>query len=262
MTEQLEQAWREVRKQVEVILEKGSANELVRPIEQGLLRVELLMEEGDTEVESMVERFTDKLGEVLNDQRSYPLFDDESGSLVDAGIAEGLFSVGAGAVSRGKQVAAASEFLSYVPAFPAASIDEILDIREKLRDPLVRFRGAMVEVASLIDASPFQDEFDERVVDVYREKVAPAIQEIRERVEENAYLRRLVGEAVSDLPKWVGAGILGLATTPMGHIPEVIAAGAAVVEPAVKAAWSRHVEGRAIGAYQYYFLYETERLLN
>ena len=256
----LEDAWRPLQEKVDEMLIEAGADELEKPLTLGLLDVEPLFDESGN-LDTVIETFATRLGEVLADGHSYPLFDDTSGGLARAGIAEGLFEMSTSSTARGKQVTAASELLSYLPAFPLASVAEILDIREALRRPLVAFRGAMVEVATLIDSPATDERFRDEVLEIYRGTVAPAIEAIRDEVETNAYLRKLIGEAVKDLPKWLGAGILTLATTPSSQLPELIVAGAAAVEPAARAGWE-HAQGkREIRAQQYYFLYETERLL-
>jgi hypothetical protein len=115
----------------------------------------------------------------------------------------------------------------------------------------------------MIDSASHEQEFRAEVQQIYLEKVAPAVQEIRERVESNAYLRRLVGEVFKeDLPRWLGAGVLALAVTPSNRIDDLIVASATAIQPAVKAGWRKHGETRKIRAHQYFFLYETERLLD
>lgn len=260
MLKSLDEMWDELREKVEEILDEAGAEELVPAIEAGLLDIEPLLDEtGD--MDHMMEEFVSKLGQVLRDGKSYPLFDDATGSLVRAGIAEGLFESGAMAMRRGREVGAASQFMFYLPAFPNATVKELLDIRNELQRPLVKFRSAMVKIADLLDAEPYETEFQEQVEQLYRSDVAPALEEIREQVETNSYLQTLGGEAVKDLPKWLGAGFIAAATTPWSNVPELIAAGATAVAPAVKAAWEHRRAGRQVRQEQYYFLYETNRLL-
>lgn len=155
-----------------------------------------------------------KLGDILAEGRAYPLFDDRTGSLVAAGVAEGLFSPHRESLFRGRQIGAAAHLMSYLPAFPSASVSEILAIRNELMNPLIRFRSAVVKLAHLIDSAPYEPDFSVRIEELYRDEVAPAVLEIREQVESNRFLQQLAGEAVRDIPKWLGAGFIALATTP------------------------------------------------
>ena len=260
LLQQLDATWEELRYKVEEILDQAGAQELIPAIEAGLLQIEALLDQ-DADVDQMIATFVSKLGEVLSDGRSYPLFDDATGDLVRAGVSEGLFSLPGMSMSRGREIGAASELLGYLPAFPQASLSDILEIRDELQKPLIKFRAAMVRLARLIDTEPYEAEFREAVEQIFREEVAPAIEELREEVEANSYLRQLAGEAVRDMPKWLGAGFIAAATTPWSQIPELIVAGASAIEPAVKAGWSRHRNAKQISQNQYYFLYETNNLL-
>jgi hypothetical protein len=91
MARQLEVIWEPMREKAEEVVADAGGNDLVRPIELGLLRMDPLLEEGDEDLEAVLARFTQKLGETLGDAHSYPLFDDATGNLVRAGLADGLF---------------------------------------------------------------------------------------------------------------------------------------------------------------------------
>lgn len=260
MLKRVDEVWDELREKVEEILDQAGAHELIPALEVGLLEIEPLLDENG-DMDRMIEEFVSKLGQVLRDGKSYPLFDDATGSFVRARVAEGLLQCGGPAMRRGREVGAASQFMFYLPAFPNATIRELIDIRKELHRPLVQFRSAMVRVADVLDAEPYGSEFQEHVEQAYRSDVAPALEEIREQIESNTYLQQLAGEAVKDLPKWLGAGFIAAATTPWSDLPELIAAGATAVAPAVKAAWEHRRAGRQVRQEQYYFLYEANRLL-
>lgn len=262
MLERLEDAWGELRVKVDEMLSRVGLDQLLPALEIGVLEVEPLVDPSKPEIDEMIAVFVEKLGGILSGGITYPLFDDRAGDLIRAGIAEGLFVPSADALDRGREVGAASEFMHYLPAFPPASVAEILDLRRELQSPLVRFRAAMVRVGNAINAASHEEEFRGEVERIYREEVAPAIEELREAVETNKYLWRLVGQTLKeDLPKWLGAGVLALAVTPTKHVDDLIVAGATVVQPAVKAAWEKYVSARDIRQHQYYFLYETDTRL-
>jgi hypothetical protein len=64
-----------------------------------------------------------------------------------------------GPAGRAAQAMGAAGFLARLPTFPPAKVDEIIDIREELQGPLVRFRGAMVKVAREFTAEPWERDF-------------------------------------------------------------------------------------------------------
>jgi hypothetical protein len=191
-------------------IEESGAPEIVPAIEQELLQIDPLLEPGtDDPWEKMPKAFIEKLMDVLQSRSQYPLFDQETGSLIRAGSEDGFFVLGEGTVSRGKQISLATGLLERLPSFPAASLDEVLSIRDDLQKPLVRFRSALVGFSDEIEGSSYDDEFEERLRDIYVREVEPALNEIREAVKENRHLRRLQ-EAVLDDGRTLMTGALGI----------------------------------------------------
>jgi hypothetical protein len=142
--------------------------------------------------------------------------------------------LGAAARRGDKQVTGASRFMERMPTFPEASMAEILDIRERLRPPLVRFRAAMIEIERMIDAAAHDQEFEQEIADLYLEKIAPSLRAIDEAMQDDKYLRQLAGALVGD----VGAATAG-----------------------VQAAWSSSEGKREVKRHQLFFLYKLGSLL-
>jgi len=257
---ELERHWDELRSVIERTLEQAGADQLVAAIDAGLLTIDPILGGDDFDLEEFLRAFVDKLAELLTASLSYPLFDDSAGGLVQAHVAEGLIVPTEGARGRGKQVTAASEFMSRLPAFPAASIHEVLGIRDELKGPLVRFRAGMVEIADIIEAAPFEEGFQHEVQDIYVEKVGPALADMEDAVRQNAYLRQLLGSAVADM-KTTLTGFITLGVTQTADLSPLIAAGAAAGAATIQAAWNKQMVARRIRQQQLYFLYRTEELL-
>jgi hypothetical protein len=257
---ELERHWDELRSVIERTLEQAGADQLVAAVDAGLLTIDPLLPGGDFDLEEFLRAFVDKLAELLTASLSYPLFDDSAGGLVQAHVAEGLIVPREGARGRGKQVTAASEFMSRLPAFPAASIHEVLGIRDELKGPLVRFRAGMVEIADIIEAAPFEEGFQDEVQDIYIEKVGPALADMEDAVRQNAYLQQLLGSAVADM-KTILTGVITLGVTQTADLSPLIAAGAAAGAATIQAAWNKQMVARRIRQQQLYFLYRTEELL-
>ena len=258
---QLDVAWDMIRERMEQMITASGADELVPAMERGLLEIDVLLKgEEDFSPSQILQEFLDRLAKSLTSDVAYPLFDDEAGSLVEAHIAEGLIVPTQSADARGRQVAAATAFMSRLPAFPGATLAEILDIREELQDPLVRFREAMVEVTGSLAARSYDLAFAGEVEQIYVDKVGPALLEIGEAVQANRYLRQLLGEATTDM-KTILTGVLTFGVTRTSDMAPLIAGGAAAATAAVTAAWNTAAERRRIGEQRFYLLYETQRLL-
>jgi hypothetical protein len=260
MRRQVEGNWTTLRLKVDELLTSAGADALIPAIESGLLEIDPIASGEEFSVEILMQQFIDALAATLAGGITYPLFDDATGSLVGAHIAEGLIEPTPLSEARGKQVTAASGLMSRLPAFPRASVSEILDIRRELEKPLIGFRAGMIEMARMMDQPVYEEGFQEEVEQVYVEYVAPALAEIAEAIDANTYLRRLVGNAIGDM-KTLVTGVLTLGLTRAADLPPLIAAGAASATVAAKAAWEKSQEARRISGHQFYFLYRTAELL-
>jgi hypothetical protein len=259
--QRLDASWTALRGRMDDLLVSAGANDLVPALEMGLLEIDPITSDEEFTPEVLIQQFVDALAATLAGGVSYPLFDDATGSLVRSRIAEGLIEPSALSNARGGQVAAASGLMSRLPAFPAATVAEILDIREELRKPLVRFRAAMIGLARLLQQPFYETGFREEVEQAYLEHVAPVLAEIEEAVQANSYLKRLVGAAIGDM-KTLVTGVLTLGVTRTADLPPLIAAGAAALTATAEAAWEKNKAARRISAQQFYFLYRTAELLS
>ena len=80
------------------------------------------------------------------------MFDDGTGELVSKMIADGLITDASSV--RGNQVGAAGQLIGQLEAFPDAEMDIVLDVRERLTRPLIRFRAALAQASTEIESRP------------------------------------------------------------------------------------------------------------
>jgi hypothetical protein len=146
---------------------------------------------------ALVLEYATVVGKTLEDRMVYPLFDKDTGEMISAGLAQGLFPLSDEATRRGKEVGLAADLFAKLPLFEDASVKEILDIRRELERPLVRFRSAMIEYSESINNAQWDQDFPSDAERVFREKVAPAILDLEEQVRENKYLRELIKSATN-----------------------------------------------------------------
>jgi hypothetical protein len=249
---------------VEELLTNAGADELVPAIEAGLVTIDPLVRKRDVSDDALFNAYIIRLRELMKTGHAYPLLDDQTGDLVRAAVNEGAWELGAAAKRRGKQVTGASRFMERMPTFPEASMAEILDIRERLRPPLVRFRAAMIEIERLMDAAAHDQEFEEEIADLYLEKVAPSLQEIDEAMQDDKYLRHLAGALVGDAKSFVSGG-LSLAVAMFAQVPNLVAVatgvGVGAATAGVQAAWNSSQGKREVERHQLFFLYKLGSLL-
>lgn len=203
---------------VSELAESSRATELSLVKDKGLLQIHPLDEGGD-----IAQSFSKALWTAVTDHSTYPLFDQDTGSLVRLAIQEGHFDVPDDAVLRSKNVNLAEDLFGRLPLFEAASVKEILDIREELKLPLRKFRGAMMAYSDAIRSAAWDQDFESEAERVFRRSIDPAIAEIEEHVRNNRYLYELIEHGIEQLGP-LGAGGFGTFMSKVSAIPEIVGA--------------------------------------
>jgi hypothetical protein len=163
----------------------------------------------------------------VQDGNTYPLFDDLTGDIVNEAVRNGVIRPDQAARTRSRHGGLGGDLMQNLPLFKEATVAEILDIREELRDYLDNFRSAVSEFAECIQVASWEGEFPEEASRIYRERVAPAVKNIEKAVEQNRYLQELLSRksvpgaaqsAGATLTAFVGSGsaLLTLAVLALG----------------------------------------------
>lgn len=277
-----------VRPVFEELAEQAGAAELKAALDSGLLRLDplgtdqpadtgaaALLTDPGAATGAVIAAFIERVGSLLASGDAYPLFDDALGGFVRAGIENGLFKPLPAGGARARQAGTAAGLLERLPSFPRARMDEVLGIRDELREPLVRFRAAMVQITGAMHAQATDDAFGDEVEQVWRGTVDPALQEIRDRIDDHGHLRELTKIArttdlragLKALP--VASGGLVLAASRASNLREVLtvvatataAAATAAAPVLIRAALERNEGLRQVSRDRFYFLYRADSAL-
>lgn len=89
--------------------------------------------------------------------------------------------------------------MGYMPTFPLMSMDEVLDLRNSVGSPLLRFRAAIARMSSTFAREPFDADFEVEVEDAWRKEVAEAMADIREAFGEHRLLKEFASISSGDL---------------------------------------------------------------
>jgi hypothetical protein len=129
----------------------------------------------------------------VGDDKTYPLFDDlTGGDIVSKAVRKGVIRPSSADKRRGKHGGLSGDLLRRLPMFEKATVSEVLEIRNELSEHLGAFRDAVATSAATIEAAPWAvDDFAAEADLVFRENVAPAVERIEQRVEEDLGLREL-----------------------------------------------------------------------
>ncbi len=276
---------------LEQLAVSSGAEQLAPAVQAGLLEIKPLgfnyvespilgglPDSSNTFSDAIMNDFIDELQIVMRRVHTYPLFDGSTSNLVTLAEREGLFARPAGTDSKAKQVHAAAAFMDRLPTFENATIQEILDIRDELSDPLVRFRSAISRISVQLDGGPHTDAFSAGVEQIFVNDIQPALLEIHERIKDNTSLERLAWNLPKELG-WIAGGVLSAivsqtldfpqlaAGMPPVSISEALFVAGSATSLGKLATWAgaqvseKHTESKAIGRMDLYFLYRTAHLL-
>jgi hypothetical protein len=170
----------------------------------------------------VLREFVEGITSAVVDGRTFPLFDEQTSSLVKAAIDARVIAPAPISISRGAQPALAAHMLGILPHFDAASLEETLQVRGELSRWLVRFRGAIVKFAETVKAPPWDSDFTAEADVVFHRDVAPAIADIEDAIKSNRLITSIV-RAFADRPLTLPAGsAIGLAISSLSALPHAL----------------------------------------
>lgn len=271
------------QKDVAAVLKSTGASELAPAVKSGLLKVANLtgvtpastlrpaelggMEELDVQFYSWL----DQVFQRLNDPRIRVLLDDQVGDLVQAMLNEGVIEAKASNLRLAAQASAGSGFVSRLPAFPQARMDELLDLRSDLAPHLIRYRSAITRLSADMPSKVGRDlEFD--VQQVWDADVLPELLNIEEQLVSHGLVKELAKAVqatdIRSFGTWTAGTWIALDKgADLSTIGTGIAAAAATAAPRIGQALldSARAKAEAKGdakKSEFYLLYEANRRLD
>lgn len=176
--------------------------------------------------------FYDVLKKSVCDKKTFPLFDKLSNDLIKAAINDGIITLNDINEFGTKHAKLANELIITLPSFEYATVDEILDIRKELNNPLVRFRNKLLSFDNEIQSMPWDDDFRLECMKLYQQEVAPAILEIDELTRESSFLKNLGYSFLTDESAVKNAGGLILTVAMAGAVSalsDILSSGQALI---------------------------------
>lgn len=249
------------------IFDESGLGELVPAIDAELLVLSpagLNPESGS--VDDSVDRWVAIVKRLLGDGSKRLLLDSGVADLVDSMIREGHVQLSPRGRQHADEATVASGLISRLPTFPQAPTDELLDLRDDLKAPLVRYRAAVARMARDINNPRASGLADEQDLDqLWLETVEPALLEIREGFAEHSLVREIARTVGRDLKSAIsiGTGVcLGVGIEAVSSLSAWASAAGGAVAPAAgilaSAATSSGEARRELEKHDLFFLYELE----
>ncbi|HKZ81475.1 MAG TPA: hypothetical protein VJ124_24615 [Pyrinomonadaceae bacterium] len=294
LLKQFASSWEEIRRVVNNLAETAGMREVVEALSSGMLEIhQFATQTNNSDVmQFMVDCVAKASGKQLSAQQAasishrqnemtkefvagicsavassstYPLFDKDTGQLVS--LAQKVVNAPTSSTSqqRARHIAFASDMFRRLHVFDSASIRDVLLVRGELDKHLVRFRKSVIEFASDVASSPWDDDFEKETELLFRKEIAPAILDLEDEIKSNNFLGQLARKAV-DRPLVLTPGAtLSLVLSQLTSLPDEIAGGFGIGISAAALVYDAYKEGsekqRAIERNGLYFYYRVDRKL-
>lgn len=250
-----DERWEEISAVGDQLWTEAGGAELDVASDAGLLRFGLV-EEAVSDYDRLVDQFVDGLRVSVQGTHEYPLFDDASGSLVSAALAEGVWQIPELTAKRIAETTMATGLVGHLPAYPRASMHGILEARDALGEHLSSFRRSVTKLDAVAN-DPFDDSFSDLIHDVYLKEVDPAFTDIRNE------LQRVQGSLLATVTSSAPAPMVTSALS-FGHLDPRAAAGLTAASWAVVAGArllsERGSRDKAAKRHPFYLLYGANEL--
>lgn len=250
------------------LLHSSGVDELVPAIEAGLVSLSPAgTDKGDTN--DMVQAYVEILRQHLMDPRVHLMFDEQAASLVGSLIDEEVVRPSRLALVNAGEAAIGSGMIARLPAFPNTPLDELLDLRSDLDDPLARYRRAISQMAVHLRVRAFDAELPAELDDIWRKEVDPALRDVREGLTQHGLVREVARSLATDAGSIVaavtGASVsVGLSklSNLSALVPLVVGVAppaAAVLQHVAKAKVNQNEARRMAKIHDLYYLYKLDQ---
>jgi hypothetical protein len=282
MLDEMQRIWKdEMPGVIEQITDSTGSHELLTAIRAGAVDIAPLADAttksvtsdalraatGDPDersVDRILEDFLARVVDVVTSQYAFPLLDAGASGLIQALERDAAVVLSPTGLRRSGEVSAAAQFLGYLPYFPDLPMDEVLDLRDEMRTPLMRFRQEMTRICKEFASRSIDDGFKAEVEDAWRERVEPALAEIRESLAEHGLLREVASIALGDPRRLVveAGGVVAAAQTDLLSLSTFMSLGLAgslpIADVALRALSQSLDARRGIARQGFYFLHKVE----
>jgi len=194
------------------------------------------------------------------------LFDEKAGDIVR----DMIRSAHSQPVSRlpAAQTGLAATFLGALPAFPDATVSEIVDVRLGIEGSLIGFRSAVAGMATEVREAAWDPGFHHEAQALFIRTVQPALRQVEENLKDLGTTSLVKHVALSPAPYIAGATTIGLALAGAQVVPDLAAAAlsfgtplatmAAAVAEGIKERYRRE---NLVTRNQFLWLYQVEQTL-
>jgi hypothetical protein len=271
---ELRKQLRECAKEIDKVMTESIGNDSCTEISKLLQSKNLLLKKFEHslgDVEGSVPEFFHMLKDSI--KFSYPLFDEVSSNLMKAAVREKIITLSDIDKQKLTHAGLSDNLIQKLPSFDLAKVDEILDIKKELSNPLIRFQSKVLSYSETIQSVPWDDDFETECLLLYAKDVAPALLDIEEMSKDSGFLRNLGKSLVTDesflksasglIVEIAAAGVLASFSDVVSADKAILATGGAWAISKVASAYNSYKETKKeISKKDLYFYYAAGEKLS
>lgn len=195
----VEEGARQMRESAATPIASSGLDELRQAYEAGIVTLEPLGELSSSNSEQMMLAFVEALGAAARSSSTRLLIDDSVSTLMEEMVDKGHVKPSALMRRHSREAAVGTGLITKLPAFPHVPIDELLDLRGDLEEPLARYRKAASELGQGLTLEAFDPESSAEIDDLWRFSVAPTIEDLREELGHHSLVKEVARSATTDI---------------------------------------------------------------
>lgn len=190
---------RQMRAAMGPVVASSGLEELRHAYERGVVTLTPLGELHTSDSQQVLLAFVEALRVAVASSSTRLLLDDSVAGLIEELVTSGDVRPSALMRRHAREAAVGTGLISRLPAFPEVPLDELLDMRADLADPLSRYRRATSTMGDALELDAFDRESSAEIDDLWRSSVAPTIEELREELGHHSLVREVARSATTDI---------------------------------------------------------------
>jgi hypothetical protein len=199
---------RQMRAAMGPVLASSGLEELRHAYERGVVTLTPLGELRTLDPEQMMLAFVEALRAAVASSSTRLLLDGSVAGLIEELVSSGDVRPSALMRRHAREAAVGAGLISRLPAFPEVPLDELLDMRADLAEPLSRYRRAASTMGAALELDALSRESSAEIDDLWRSSVAPTIEELRQELGHHSLVREVARSATTDI-KTIITGLSG-----------------------------------------------------
>lgn len=211
------------------------------------------------DTDGMMQEYFNKVLETTKALSMFPVFDKQTAELIRLYENENVnnnFKL-----DYNNHGAIVSKMFLKLPALDFLSIEQLLEIRETLKEYLINFRKAIYEFSTKVNCSQWDEGFEYELNKMYDIEVLPQIEELKQRIKENSLVEKIFKKNYIDKNFWVTlVGTVGMALSDTNMLLQAITSASFVgstICNTVKASYNYCETYKEIKKNTMYFYYKA-----